>query len=158
MIISFVCSIVLPFLPFASDNGHQTFSTEKTYRVIRVIDGDTLVLATLGRVRLIGVDTPETKERRKPVEYFGQESADFLHQLTSGKDVRVDYDFRRKDRYGRVLAYLYLKDGTFVNEEIIRQGYGFAYTKFPFRFMEEFIRLEAEAREKNLGLWGRRRN
>jgi micrococcal nuclease len=58
-----------------------------------------------------------------------------------------------KDRYGRTLAYVYLKDGTFLNAEIIRHGYGSAYTKFPFKYMEEFRRYEREAREKRRGLW-----
>ena len=98
-------------------------------------------------------DTPERVHPLKPVERFAQESSDFLKRLILGKDVRMEYDWQRKDRYGRTLAYLYLADGTFVNAEIVRQGYGFAYTKYPFQFMEQFREYEREAREAGRGLW-----
>ena len=121
--------------------------------VERVIDGDTLVVSGVGTVRLIGVDTPETVDPRKPVEAFGREASDFLRRLVDGKTVRLDYDQERTDRYGRTLAYVYLDD-MFVNAEIIRQGYGHAYTQYPFSFMEQFRALEREAREAGRGLWG----
>jgi micrococcal nuclease len=111
-----------------------------SYKVKRVIDGDTLLLSNGERVRLIGVDTPETKHPQKPVQYFG-------------KEVRLEYDWQRRDKYGRLLAYVYLMDGTFLNAEIIKQGYGFAYTRFPFKYLEEFRRYEKEARENGRGLW-----
>jgi micrococcal nuclease len=66
----------------------------------------------------------------------------------------LEYDQQRQDKYGRILAYVYLEDGTFVNAEIIRQGYGFSYTRFPFKYLEEFRTLEREAREAKRGLWG----
>ena len=122
--------------------------------VKRVIDGDTLELITGEQVRLIGVDTPETKHPRKPVEYFGKEATAFTLRTVAGKRVRLEYDQQRHDKYGRTLAYVYLEDGTFVNAEIIREGYGFAYTRFPFKYLEEFRRLEREAREAKRGLWG----
>jgi micrococcal nuclease len=65
----------------------------------------------------------------------------------------MEYDQQRQDKYGRTLAYVFLEDGTFVNAEIIRQGYGFAYTRFPFTYLEQFRLLEREAREVNRGLW-----
>jgi micrococcal nuclease len=71
-----------------------------------------------------------------------------------GKPVRLEYDLQRQDKYGRTLAYIYLEDGRFVNAEIIKQGYGFAYTRFPFKFLEQFRQLEREAREAKRGLWG----
>lgn len=121
--------------------------------VSRVVDGDTLDLATRERVRLIGVDTPETKHPQKPVQRFGREATDFTTSLVQGKSVRLEYDQQRQDKYGRTLAYVFLEDGTFVNAEIIRQGYGFAYTRFPFKYLEEFRRLEREARESGRGMW-----
>lgn len=121
--------------------------------VERVVDGDTVIVAGVGSVRLIGVDTPETKHPAKAVERFGAEASEFLTGLVRGKLVRLEFDWQRKDRYGRTLAYLYLEDGTFVNAEIVRQGYGFAYTKYPFQFLEEFRALEREAREASRGLW-----
>jgi len=73
--------------------------------------------------------------------------------LVEGKKVKLEYDWQRIDRYGRTLAYVYLKDGTFANAEIIKQGYGFAYTKYPFKYMDEFRKYELEARLKGVGLW-----
>lgn len=122
--------------------------------VARVIDGDTIQLASGERVRLIGVDTPETKHPTKPVQWFGREATEFTTQLVQGKPVRLEYDQQARDRYCRSLAYVFLGDGTLVNAEIIRQGYGFAYTKYPFKRMDEFRQLEREAREQRRGLWG----
>jgi len=130
-------------------------SQTETYLVKRVIDGDTLELSNGERVRLIGVDTPETKDPRKLVQYFGEEAAAFTRRMVEGKRVRLEYDLERKDKYGRTLAYLYLEDGTFLNAEIIRQGYGFAYTRFPFKYLDEFRKLEREAREAERGLWAK---
>ena len=124
------------------------------FRVVeRVIDGDTLELEGGERVRLIGVDTPELHHPEKPVEYFAREAAAFTERLCEGKPVRLEYDRETEDRYGRTLAYVYLEDGTFVNAEIIRQGFGFAYTRFPFAYLEEFRALERAARENQRGLW-----
>jgi micrococcal nuclease len=125
-------------------------------RVERVVDGDTLVLDGGERVRLIGVDTPETVHPERPVERFGKEASEFTRRMAEGRAVRLEFDSAgagRTDRYGRTLAYVYLEDGTFLNAEIIRQGYGFAYTRFPFRYLEEFRRLEHEARADRRGLW-----
>ena len=119
----------------------------------RVIDGDTIILEDIGRVRLIGVDTPETVHRSKPVERFGKEASEFLRGLIEGGKVWLEYDWQRKDKYGRTLAYVYLPDSTFVNAAIIRFGYGHAYTKYPFKYEEEFRELEREAREAKRGLW-----
>ena len=121
--------------------------------VERVIDGDTVVVRGVGRVRLIGVDTPETVDPRRPVEFFGRQASAFTKRLLEGQRVRLEYDRERTDRYGRTLAYVYLRDGTFANAEIVRRGYGHAYTRFPFRHLDRFRRLEREAREAGRGLW-----
>lgn len=116
-----------------------SIETEHNWRTcIRVVDGDTIILDENERVRLIGVDTPETKDPRKPVQYFGQKAYEFTRRLVEGKKVRLQYDWQRKDTYGRTLAYVYQEDGTFLNAEIIKQGYGFAYTRFPFKYLDEF--------------------
>ena len=129
--------------------------------VQRVVDGDTLLLGTGERVRLIGVDTPETKRPNTPVEYFGKEASAFTKRLAEGKRIRLEYDqanahLGHKDRYGRTLAYVFLDDATLLNAEIIRQGYGHALVRYPFSRMEEFRRLEREAREQGRGLWAPR--
>ena len=115
--------------------------------VKRAVDGDTLLLANGERVRLIGVDTPETKHPQKPVERFGREAYLFTKGMVEGKEVRLEYDQTRRDKYGRILAYAYLMDGTFLNAEIIKQEYGFAYTQYPSKYMEEFRKYERETRE-----------
>lgn len=112
-----------------------------------------MVLQKIGKVRLIGVDTPETKDPRRPVQRFGKEATSFLTKTISGKKVRLEYDQSRTDKFGRTLGYLYLEDDTFVNALIIEQGFGFAYTRFPFKHLEKFRSLEREAREKKRGLW-----
>ncbi len=121
--------------------------------VLRVVDGDTLILDGEERVRLIGVDTPESADPRRPVEAFGKEAAAFTRRMAEGKRVRLAYDQQLTDRYGRTLAYVYLEDGTFLNAEIIRQGYGHAYTRFPFAYAEQFLEHEREARAARRGLW-----
>lgn len=125
--------------------------------VERIVDGDTLVLAGGTRVRLIGIDTPETKDPRQPVECFGQEASAHLTDLVpTGTPVRLVYDIERQDRFDRTLAYLYRSaDGLFVNAAMVRDGYAAAAT-FPPNVAraEEFVALQREARERGLGLWG----
>ena len=99
------------------------------------------------------MDTPETKRSDKPAEYYGKEATAFTNSLVGGKVVKLKYDQQRRDKYGRLLAYVFLMDGTFLNAEIIKQGYGYAYTKFPFKYMDEFRQYEKEAREAKRGLW-----
>lgn len=126
--------------------------------VARVVDGDTIVLDNGEKIRLIGVDTPETKDPRKPVQYFGVEASNFTKQMVEGKKVWIELDqantaVAHKDRYGRTLAYVFREDGKFLNAELIRQGYSHAYTKYPFKYANEFSALERQARNQNAGLW-----
>ncbi|MEW6613985.1 MAG: thermonuclease family protein [Thermodesulfobacteriota bacterium] len=130
------------------------------YPCTRVVDGDTIVVEIDGtheKIRLIGVDTPETVHPLKPVEYYGKEASEFTKNMVVGKQVRLEYNWQKRDKYGRLLAYVFLTDGTFVNAEIVKQGYGHAYTRFPFKYLDEFRKYEKEAREKGLGLWGKHR-
>ncbi|MEW6614810.1 MAG: thermonuclease family protein [Thermodesulfobacteriota bacterium] len=129
---------------------------QNLYLCTRAVDGDTIVVNIEGKhenVRLIGVDTPETVHPFKPVEYYGKEASEFTKSMVEGKQVRLEYDWQKRDKYGRLLAYVFLTDGTFINAEIVKQGYGHAYTRFPFKYLEEFRRYEREARENNRGLW-----
>jgi micrococcal nuclease len=142
----FVIPVLILFILLSASHA-------EIYEVKRAIDGDTLLLINGERVRLIGVDTPETKHPRKPVQYFGIEAYRFTKQMAEGKTVKLEYDWQRRDRYRRLLAYVYLMDGTFLNAEIIKKGYGFAYTRYPFKYMEEFRLYQREAREKKRGLW-----
>ena len=123
--------------------------------VSRVIDGDTFETSSGEKVRLIGVDTPETKHPAKTVEYFGQEAYEFTKRELEGRKVRLEYDWQKKDKYNRTLAYVYLEDGSFFNAKLIEEGYVHAYTQYPFKqeYMDDFRKLEKEAREAEKGLW-----
>ncbi len=138
--------------------------------VERVTDGDTLVLDGGEKVRLIGVDTPEMHDEARNgraarraglsarvVDDYADRAREFLDRTLRGRSVRLEYDWEPKDQYGRTLAYVYREpDGLFVNAEVIREGYGFAYTRFPFKVAEAFRRLERDAREDRAGFWGER--
>jgi micrococcal nuclease len=143
---------------FHQPPGHPPTEAEagEWRHVTRVIDGDTLILDGGERVRLIGVDAPETVHPQRPVEYFGKEASAFTRRTVEGKQVRLEYEqgAPREDRYGRTLGYVYLEDGRLLNLEIIAGGYGHAYTRFPFSKMEEFRAAERQARETGEGLWG----
>jgi micrococcal nuclease len=129
-------------------------SSASAQLVTRVVDGDTIVVAGVGTVRLIGVDTPETVDPRKPVQFFGREASAFTRSTAQGKVVRLEFDFQRMDKYQRTLAYVYLPDGTFLNAELVREGYGHAYVQYPFKYLDQFRGYEREAREAGRGLWG----
>ncbi|HEX6984244.1 MAG TPA: thermonuclease family protein [Planctomycetaceae bacterium] len=126
----------------------------RTYLVERVIDGDTLVLAGGDRVRLLGVDTPETVAPGRPVEPFGPEASRFTKDRVEGKSVRLGFDKERRDRYGRLLAYVYV-DGVLLNEELIRAGLSKAQLRYPYsNAMKRVFRdAEAEAKAANRGVW-----
>jgi len=128
--------------------------SQETYKVKRVIDGDTIKLENGERVRLIGIDTPETVHPSKAVEYYGKEAGDFTKRMVEGKRVKIEFDIQKRDKYGRLLAYVYLEDGTFLNAELLRQGYANISTYAPnVKYIEKFARLEREAREDSRGLW-----
>jgi micrococcal nuclease len=130
--------------------------------VTRIVDGDTIVVSFapgLGmgkseKVRLIGVDTPETVDPRKPVERFGLEASAFAADKLLGKSVRLAFESPERDYFGRLLAYVFLEDGSCFNLAVVAEGYGFAYVKYPFRFMDEFRAAERAARFRKRGLWG----
>lgn len=128
------------------------------YKVVKFDDGDTIAVdmqGTIETLRFIGVDTPETHDPRKAVQCFGYAASDFTKNLIGNNPVRLEADplNTNRDRYNRLLRYIYLPDGTLVNAEIIKQGYGFAYLGFPFTKADEFRQYQQEAREQNRGLW-----
>ncbi len=124
--------------------------------VVRVVDGDTLVVTGGVRVRLIGINTPESVDPRRPVECFGKEASTALARLVPpGTPVRLSYDVERTDEFGRTLAYLYrISDGLFVNAALVEQGYAQPMT-FPPNVAHagEFADLAARARQGSVGLW-----
>lgn len=154
----FVAVFVLTIASCQSTTKHND---EDYYPVTKVVDGDTFWIddgTEKGKkIRMIGVDAPETRRSaRKEVGYYGVESKNYLAGLLKDKVVRLEYDVDRKDRYGRTLAYVYLKDGTFVNAALLRQGYAMVLTVPPnVRHAEAFVKYQAEARKKGRGLWKR---
>jgi micrococcal nuclease len=114
-------------------------------------------LGTGERVRYIGVDTPELHHPRKPVEAYAREAKEFNRNLVEHRAVRLEFDVERYDKYGRLLAYVFLPDGTFVNAELLRQGYANLLTIPPnVKYTELFVQAQRQAREGKRGLWGKR--
>ncbi|MCX5679878.1 MAG: thermonuclease family protein [Candidatus Omnitrophica bacterium] len=137
------------------------------YTVSRVIDGDTIVLSDGRKVRLTGIDTPEVyysekllKDSKKSgqdiktIQGLGRRASAFTKELCLGKKVRLEYDVDRHDRYKRTLAYVYLEDGTFVNQKIVQEGFAQVMTVVPnVKYADLFLKSQKEAREANRGLW-----
>lgn len=129
------------------------------YRVIRVSDGDTIAVDMNGKqenVRMIGVDTPETHKPNTPVQCFGKEASDYTHKILGrGAAVRLEADPTNdnRDRYNRLLRYVYLPDGTLYQKTLVEQGYGFAYTSFAFQKKDEFLQAQTSAQIAKRGLW-----
>lgn len=123
------------------------------FLVTRVIDGDTIELENGQRVRYIGMDTPETVSPSKPVQCFGKEASDKNKELVLGKKVRLEKDITDRDKYDRLLRYVYVGD-LFVNLELVRRGYAFSYTYPPdVKFQDEILSAQQQAREEKAGLW-----
>jgi micrococcal nuclease len=128
-----------------------------TAQVTRVIDGDTIEVRLDGRVekvRYIGVNTPETRHPTKGKEPGGEEAKALNRKLVAGKTVRLELDVQQRDRYGGLLAYVYV-DRMMVNAELVRQGYAQVMTIPPnVKYQDLFLKLQRQARERGKGLWG----
>ncbi len=128
------------------------------YKVTQVYDGDTIAVRMNGieeKIRLIGVDTPETHKPNTPIQCFGPQASDFTTAALTGQSVRLEADplGDNRDRYDRLLRYVYLADGTLWDRKLIEQGYGFAYLSFPFSKSDDFATAQAQAQNAHLGLW-----
>jgi micrococcal nuclease len=148
----------------------ETLPGDKEYIIVaRVVDGDTFKLANGERVRLLGIDTPEkyqsnkldrdaktSGQDKKTIKRLGELSSEFVRNFVEGKRVYLvkEPNYEDRDKYGRLLRYVYLEDGTFVNGKIISEGYAQVYEKFPISKLDELRKLQREARENNRGLWG----
>jgi micrococcal nuclease len=123
-------------------------------QVARVIDGDTLELKGGARVRVHEIDAPEMEKEGRPAEFLAHKAKAVLSDLTLGKTVRLEYDRQRYDHYGRLLAYIFLPDGTFVNAELVRRGLARVYFHAPNdRYREVFLAAQKEALEAKRGVW-----
>lgn len=129
------------------------------YKVERVIDGDTININKDGNIetiRLIGINTPETVDPRRPIQCFGKEASNEAHQILDNNFIRIENDFSQAkyDKYGRELVYLWTKDGIFFNQFMIQNGFAYEYTyNYPYKYQTDFKNLEKEARDSGLGLW-----
>jgi micrococcal nuclease len=132
---------------------------EQHYQVLKVVDGDTLTIDYNSKrqtLRLIGINTPETVDPRRPVECFGKEASDKAKELMEGKHVRIELDSTQGtyDTFQRLLTYVYTEGGTFVNKYMIEQGYAYEYTyDEPYKYQTEFKEAERQAKSSNRGLW-----
>jgi micrococcal nuclease len=150
----------------------QTWALEKA-TVIRVVDGDTIkveIKSVKESVRLIGIDTPESTANKKArndavrgrqsiesITSMSKESASFVKTFVHKSDtIAIEPDVQPRDKYGRLLAYVYLANGELLNEEIIKAGYASPMTIPPnVRYQDRFLKAYREAREKGKGLWGK---
>ena len=130
------------------------------YKVSKITDGDTFYVITSSsekfKIRLIGIDAPETRNVGVKVrkEYFGKEAKIFVTNLLKNKKVKLTFDVQKTDRYGRILAYVYLENGVFLNQYLVENGFAVVSTFPPnVKFVEVFTKAEKSARNKKLGLW-----
>ena len=125
------------------------------WRQVRwVDDGDTVVLSDGTRVRYIGINAPEIAHEDRPAERFGPEARAFNGKLVDQKRVRLELDRERQDQYGRLLAYVFLKNGTFVNAELVRTGHAYYLFRTPnIKYDQLLLRLQRDAMAKRVGLW-----
>jgi len=151
------------------ENIKHNENSKEIFVVKRVVDGDTFQLENGDKVRLLGIDTPEkfeskkldrdveaSKQDKKTIKKLGQLASDYVKKFVEGKKVYLEKEpnHEDKDRYGRMLRWVYLEDGTFVNGKIVKDGYAQVYEKFPVSKLEELRKYQREARENNRGLWG----
>ena len=132
----------------------------KTFRVHRVIDGDTIDLDVPDRdnartrVRLWGVDTPETKARGKPIAHFGPEATSFTEEMVGSQTVRIELEVENtRGKFGRLLAFVYAGEEKMLNEELLRAGLAYFDNRWRHRFYFHFKGVETRARKNKLGLW-----
>ena len=155
----FVLAVAVYTATARDDSGGSPASGKKSVgKVIRVVDGDTIHVMVGGRdetVRYIGVDTPESVKPGTPVECFAKRASAFNHRLVDGEKVRLVRDAEARDRYGRLLAYVYrVRDKRFVNAALVRKGYAVPLTIPPnVAHAEQFRALASAARRAGRGLW-----
>ena len=132
-----------------------------SFRVTKIIDGDTLDIDipdgkfNSTRIRLLGIDTPETKNDKTGIMYFGPEAAQFTKEMAANKNITVLLDniSSTRDKYNRLLAYIKLDNGKILNEVLLMQGFAYADLRFKHSFYEKYTQLEKSARQNKMGLW-----
>lgn len=148
-----IIAFLLPGAPSAP-SARLRASAVPLVKVKRVIDGDTILLQNGERVRYIGVNAPEVDHSPKGAEPLGREAKEANRRLVEGKRVRLEFDAERRDKYGRLLAYVFLEDGTFANGWLVERGLAKAVSYPPnLKYQDLLKKLEQEAQEKRLGVW-----
>ena len=168
-----VLAVMYQYLPSIVDTSKVNFlpeniSTEKYvprnpdmlgYTIVKVIDGDTVDIKkddVIQKVRLIGINTPESVDPRRGVECFGAEASDYMKSIASDREVYIELDDTQSkyDKYGRLLAYIYLTDGQMLNRKMIAGGYAHEYTyDKPYKYQKDFKDIEKFAKNNSRGLW-----
>lgn len=151
--------LLVALLTFALAGGAEA---EVTATVTRHVDGDTFYVSFHGqdpvKLRLVGVDTPETRHPTKPIQCYGPQASHFISSfLPVGTEVRILADWPFKDRYDRLLAYVYTQtiDGWInVNEFLVRRGFARASHRFNYAHKQRHLELESTAQQEQAGLWG----
>ena len=142
-----------------AENKSQEENQTKLHKVIKVVDGDTIdveINNVSERLRLIGINTPEIVDPRKAVECFGKEASNKAKEILNNSNVRIEADDKSGNRgkYGRLLRYVFLEDGTNFNKLMISEGYAYEYSyDVSYKYQDEFKQAEKEAREAKKGLW-----
>ena len=165
LVVLFTLFLLLEFSPLS-------YAQYSSVKVLRIIDGDTLKIEYEGKkesIRLIGVDTPESKynakagrdakrskEDVKTIIEMGKRATKYVKTLIKpGDTIKIEFDIQQRDRYGRLLGYVYLSNGKMLNEEIVKAGYASLMTIPPnVKYQDKFLEAYREARENNRGLWG----
>jgi micrococcal nuclease len=146
------CSILLIFLILLTNAGYS--SAETLYTVQWVNDGDTIILTNGKRVRYIGIDAPEIDHDKQGAQPFGHAAKTFNKQMVLNRKIRIDFDLERQDRYGRLLAYIFLPDGIFLNEHMLQNGYAFFLFRKPnLKYNQRLLKAQQEAMKARKGLW-----
>jgi micrococcal nuclease len=160
LIILALALIGLSALSFKNENSSTPISNQNEFMVTKVVDGDTIEISHFGRiekVRLIGIDTPETLDPRKPVQCFGKEASQNTKSLLEGKKVRIETDpnVGERDKYNRLLGYVWIGQNRLINQELISQGFAHEYTyrSQHYKYQSEFKNAEIHAKQESLGFW-----
>jgi micrococcal nuclease len=150
-----IAFLIITGLSPSASRANEVTAPQANYRVLSVLDGDTIVVERIGKVRYIGVNTPELHHPSKGKKFYSQEAFAANQQLVAGKKVRLEYDIQPQDKYGRTLAYVYAGK-LFVNAKLVADGFARAMPIQPnVRHARYFYRLQQKARAAQKGIWGK---
>ena len=145
-----------------------SLAAKLTGQVTWVYDGDTLKIENIGTVRLVGIDTPESKASprdrfytkrfpisKKRLRKIASQAKDYNIRNAKGKRVKLELDHTHRDKYDRLLAYVYLPDGKMLNRVLLKKGLATVFRRYDFQYKKDFLKIEKKARKNRRGLWGK---